>query len=98
MHLKCIEGLPVDATFIGLTYDHMHDVYYFCYQSAEWEEVPDSMMLPIFNLQFIDLYVVPFLEQAEKLIEHYADGSEYGSVWLEEYRTFKEQTGYPNGS
>lgn len=41
------------------------------------------------------LHVAPFLEQAEKLIEHYADGSEHGGAWLEKYRAFKRQTGWP---
>ncbi len=96
VHSKCVEGLPADATFIGLTYDHLRDVYYFCYQSAEWEETPDGMALPMFNPRFINLHVAPFLEQAERLIEHYAGGSEYGDKWLEEYCAFKEQTGYPS--
>ena len=95
MHVKCTDGLPDDATFIGLTYDHMRDVYYFCYQSAEWDEVPDGMMLPTFTPTFTNLYVAPFLEQAEKLIEaQYGDDA---NKWLAEYRAFKKQTGYPNG-
>ncbi len=96
VHFKCTEGLPADATFIGLTYDYMRDMYYFCYQSSEWDETPDGMMLSLLNPQYINLHVAPFLEQAEKLIEHYADGSEYGDKWLDEYRAFKKQTGYPN--
>ena len=97
VHAKCTEGLPADASFIGLTYDFQRDIYYFCYQSAEWEEIPDGTMLPTFSPTFTNLYVAPFLEQAEKLIEHYAGGLEYGDKWLEEYRAFKKQTGYPDG-
>ncbi len=94
-HVKCTDGLPADAMFIGLTYDHMRDVYYFCYQSAEWDEVPDGVMLPTFSPTFINLYAAPFLEQAERLIEtQYGDDA---NKWIEEYRAFKEQTGYPNG-
>ncbi len=94
-HFKCTDGLPADATFIGLTYDHMRDVYYFCYQSAEWDEVPEGVQLPTFSPTFTKLYSDPLLEQAEKFIEtlYGADANK----WLEEYRAFKEQTGYPNG-
>ena len=97
-HIKCTDGLPADATFIGLVYDHMRDVYYFCYQSAEWDEVPDGMMLPVFYPTFMKLEVAPFLERAEKLIDAYSDypdAAENGAAWLAEYRAFKEQTGYP---
>ena len=95
VNAKCTDGLPEDATFIGLTYDHMRDVYYFCYQSTEWDEVPDGVMLPEFVPQFMGLDVAPFLEQAERLIEaQYGDDA---NKWLAEYRAFKEQTGYPNG-
>jgi hypothetical protein len=88
-HTKCTEGLPADATFIGLTYDHMRDAYYFCYQSAEWDEVPLGEMLPTFAPRFMKFNVAPFLEQAEKLI-----AAQYGAEankWLEEYRAFKKQ-------
>ena len=94
IHVKCVEGLPADATFIGLTYDHMRDVYYFCYQSAEWDEVPDGMMLPTFSPTFTNLYVAPFLEQAEGII---ADEWGEDSPWVTKYRAFKERTGYPDG-
>ena len=94
MHIKCIEGLPADATFISLTYDHIRDVYYFCYQSAEWDEVPLNEMLPIFTPRFMGLHVAPFLEQAEKLIEvSYINGA---NQWILDYRTFKKQTGWPS--
>lgn len=92
-HIKCLEGLPEDAVFIELTYDHMRDVYYFCYQSAEWDEVPLGEMLPTFNLQFSQLHAAPLLRQAEKLIE--ASYSSDANKWLEEYRAFKKQTGWP---
>ena len=98
IHFKCVDGIPADATFIGLTYDHMRDTYYFCYQSAEWDEVPDGMMLPVFYPTFTKLEVAPFLERAEKLIDAYSDypdAAENGAAWLAEYRAFKEQTGYP---
>ncbi len=96
VHVKCTKGLPADATFIGMTYDHMRDIYFFCYQSPEWEEVPDYMMLPEFDLEFTNLYVAPFLEQAEKLIEDEWQGTNgEGAQWLKEYRAFKKQTGYP---
>lgn len=92
-HIKCVEGLPEDATFIGLTYDHMRDVYYFCYQSAAWDEVPLNEMVPTVNLQFSQLYAAPLLEQAERLIK--AQYSNDANTWLEEYRAFKKQTGWP---
>jgi hypothetical protein len=95
-HIKCVEGMPEDATLIGLTYDSQRDTYYFCYQSAEWDEIPLGGMLPTFNLQFSQLHAAPFLEQAEKLIE-----AQYGADanrWLEEYRAFKKQTGWPSDS
>ncbi len=98
VHAKCTDGLPADAAFIGLTYDHMRDTYYFCYQSAEWDEVPDGMMLPIFSPAFTNLYVASFLGQAEALIEAYSsynDGPDSGPKWLEAYRAFKARTGWP---
>lgn len=93
VHFKCTEGLPADALFIGLTYDHMRDVYYFCYQSAEWDEVPDGLFLPIFKLTFMNMYVATFLDQSERLIEplYSADANK----WIEEYRAFKKRTGWP---
>jgi len=92
-HVKCTAGLPPDATFVGLTYDHMRDVYYFCYQSAEWDEVPDYQMLPTFSPMFVNFNVAPFLERAEKILEtSYSDGA---NEWLAEYRAFKRQTGWP---
>lgn len=95
-HLKCIDGLPADAIYIGLTYDHMRDVYYFCYQSAEWDEIPLGEMLPTFTPQFMGLHVAPFLEEAERLIKDEWDGaSGSGAQWLEEYRAFKQRTGWP---
>ena len=97
VHIKCAEGLPEDASFIGLTYDHMRDVYYFCYQSSEWEEVPEGEMLPVFMPTFINLYVAPLLEQAAELVEDYVIDAPTANKWLEAYRAFKEQTGYPNG-
>ena len=93
IHVKCTDGLPADATLISLTYDHMRDVYFFCYQSSEWEEVPDYEMLPTFVPTFTNLYVGKLLEKAEQIIDTF-----YGkdaNKWLEEYRTFKQQTGYP---
>ena len=94
-HVKCTDGLPADAMFVGLTYDHMRDTYYFCYQSAEWDEVPDGTMLPVFSPTFTNLCTVPLLDQAERLIEplYGADANK----WLEEYRALKERTGYPDG-
>jgi hypothetical protein len=95
MHIKCTNGLPSDATYIGMTYDHLRDVYFFCYQSTEWEEVPDSEMLPIFTPLFMKLNAAPFLNEAERIIERMYGDSQ--NKWLEEYRAFKQQTGWPNG-
>ncbi len=97
IHVKCTKGLPANATFIGMTYDHMRDIYFFCYQSVEWEEVPNYMMLPEFDLEFTNLYVAPFLEQAEALIGRYAalQDDPDCAKWIKEYRAFKKQTGYP---
>lgn len=94
VHAKCTEGLPSDATFIGLTYDHMRDAYYFCYQSAEWDEVPENEILPVITPRFTNLYIAPFLEQAERLIETQYDAQ--STRWIEEYRAFKKQTGWPD--
>ena len=94
-HVKCTDGLPADATFIGLTYDHMRNVYYFCYQSAEWDEIPDNQMLPTFSPTFTNLHAAPFLDEAERIIERMYGDSQ--NKWLAEYRAFKQQTGYPNG-
>ena len=100
MHVKCVDGLPKDATFISLTYDFIRDAYYFCYQSAEWNEVPDGMMLPVFYPTFMKLEVAPFLEQAELLLTIQFDTASSPNPdiaqWLKEYRAFKKQTGYPN--
>lgn len=94
-HVRCTNGLPADAVCCGLTYDHMRDVYYFCYQSAEWDEVPDCEMLPIFNPTFVNFYVEPFLDEAERLIR-----TQYGAdanKWIDDYRTFKKMMGYSDG-
>lgn len=94
VHMKCTRGLPPDALFIGMTYDHMRDVYYFCYQSATWDEVSDGAMLPIVEVQFTNLYVGAFLERAAALLStHDDDGS---TQWLEEYRAFKERVQWPS--
>lgn len=93
VHFKCTQGLPEDAVFIGMTYDHMRDVYYLCYQSAEWDEVPDGEMLPVFNIQFLNLYTAPFLERAADILSVHYDAE--STRWLEEYRAFKERAGWP---
>ena len=93
VHIKCTKGLPADAVFISLTYDHMRDVYFFCYQSADWEPIPDNQVLPELDLEFTNLYVGSFLERAAELINPLYDTD--SARWIEEYQAFKKRVGWP---
>lgn len=91
IHVKCTQGLPPDAVFIGLTYDHQRDYYYCCFESAAWETVDPGCLLPEFRLTFMTIHVAPLLERAERLI---AASYDTGSTrWIEEYRALKKDVG-----
>jgi len=92
IHAKCTQGLPSDAVFIGLTYDHQRDCYYCCFESASWEAVDPGCLLPELRLTFTNIYVTPLLERAERLIAASYDSE--STRWIEEYRALKKDVGW----
>ena len=50
--IQCTEGLPVDAEFIGMSYDSARDCYALCFQSASWQLVSYGEQLPEQRITF----------------------------------------------
>ncbi len=46
IHAECIQGLPSDARFIGMAYEPLRNVYVLCFESEQWEPVPEGKTLP----------------------------------------------------
>lgn len=88
IHAKCTRGLPNDARFIGISYDPQRDVYYLCFEAAEWEPVALGLMLPELNVQYTSIHITSLLERAERLFT--AQYDQESTRWLEEYRALKD--------
>ena len=92
MTIRCTEGLPADARFIGHGYDMQRDMHYLVFESDVWEPVPEFELLPVFVPQFTRYTLAPLLEQAAELIASEWDGASpdsAGQRWLYDYEQFR---------
>lgn len=96
MTIRCAEGLPPDARFVGHDYDFQRDMHFLVFESDEWEEVPEFEMLPIFVPALVRYTVAPLLEQAAELLVN-ARTEEMGdrdyaaalTPWLQSYEQMR---------
>lgn len=47
VHIKIESGLPDDAKFIGVQYDHKKDCFDLCYESTEFAEIKEDEPMPV---------------------------------------------------
>ncbi len=89
MTIRCTQGLPADACFVGHGIDLQRNMHYLVFESAEWDIVPEFETLPIFTPRFTSYTIAPLLEKAAALIQGRAD-TPYAADWLREYEQFRE--------
>lgn len=62
--VQCVEGLPNDARFVGMSYDYQRDLYGLCFESETWEPIPLGQMLPTINPRYRLWQLQPLFDQA----------------------------------
>lgn len=90
--IRCEEGLPADARFVGHGVDYQRDMHYLIFESDEWEPAAEFEMLPVLTPQFRRYNVRTLLEQAAELISSEWEGASpdsAGRQWLREYEQFR---------
>ncbi len=52
IRVECVQGLPEKASFIGIAYDPMRDVFLLCFESPEWDIVSINQELPWYTVAY----------------------------------------------
>jgi hypothetical protein len=52
IHAECMTGLPDHTSFIGVAYDALRGIFLLCFESAEWEPIPENQELPWLQIMY----------------------------------------------
>lgn len=52
LRATCVQGLPPDAQFVGMSQDYTRDVFVLCFESDSFELVPYFEELPLLDIVY----------------------------------------------